>query len=162
MTHRPATLDADPSHPLKLLWDAGPAGWNNAMTKPYVLVPFFIVAAAFPSVLQYIEDNSSWTGAQFWTFLLANCAMYAGLAVALNLVVGYAGLLTLRSVRPAIHRRQLELDRRPVLDVPPGQLRDVRGPGGRPQPRGGLRGTAQSRFHRVFWHWLLHLRAGRE
>ena len=95
MTARPATLDADTSHPLKRLWDAGPAGWNNAMTKPYVLVPFFIVAAAVPSVLQYIEDNSSWTGAQFWTFLLANCAMYAGLAVALNLVVGYAGLLNL-------------------------------------------------------------------
>jgi branched-chain amino acid transport system permease protein len=46
-------------------------------------------------VLQYVEDNSSWIGAQYWTLILATCAMYACLAVALNLVVGYAGLLNL-------------------------------------------------------------------
>lgn len=59
------------------------------------MIPFFIVAALVPLVLQWVEDNSPWVGAQFWTLILANCAMYACLAVALNLVVGYAGLLNL-------------------------------------------------------------------
>jgi branched-chain amino acid transport system permease protein len=59
------------------------------------MIPFFILAAATPLVLQYLEDNSSWIGAQFWTTILANCAMYACLALSLNLVVGYAGLLNL-------------------------------------------------------------------
>jgi len=83
------------THPLKRLWESGPAGWNHALTRPAVLIPFFVVAALVPLALQYVEDNSSWTGAQFWTLILANCAMYACLAVALNLVVGYAGLLNL-------------------------------------------------------------------
>jgi branched-chain amino acid transport system permease protein len=60
-----------------------------------VLGPFFIVAALVPLILQYVEDNSSWIGAQYWTLILGTCAMYACLAVSLNLVVGYAGLLNL-------------------------------------------------------------------
>jgi branched-chain amino acid transport system permease protein len=95
MSAEPVAFDTDTTHPLKRFWDAGPAGWNQALTRWFVLVPFFIVAALIPFALQYVEDNSSWTGTQFWTFLLANCAMYACLAVALNLVVGYAGLLNL-------------------------------------------------------------------
>src|SRR5256885_14540588 len=63
--------------------------------RPAVLIPFFVFAALVPLGLQYIEDNSSWTDAEFWTLILANCDMYACLAVALNLVVGYAGLLNL-------------------------------------------------------------------
>lgn len=95
MSAEPVTFEADTTHPLKRFWDLGPAGWNHALTQPIVLVPFFVLAAAAPLVLQYIEDSSSWVGASFWTYLLANCAMYACLAVALNLVVGYAGLLNL-------------------------------------------------------------------
>ncbi|MBJ7593784.1 MAG: branched-chain amino acid ABC transporter permease [Candidatus Dormibacteraeota bacterium] len=60
-----------------------------------MLVPFFIVAVVAPLALQYVEDNSSWIGTEFWTLILANCAMFACLAVALNLAVGYAGLLNL-------------------------------------------------------------------
>src|ERR1700732_2180911 len=95
MSAEPVAFATDPTHPLKRFWDAGPAGWNQVLTRWFVLVPFFVVAALIPFALQYVEDNSSWTGTQFWTFLLANCAMYACLAVALNLVVGYAGLLNL-------------------------------------------------------------------
>jgi branched-chain amino acid transport system permease protein len=96
MSARPAPLKAtETTHPLKRLWESGPAGWNHALTRPRVLIPFFALAALLPLGLQYIEDNSRWTDAQFWTLILANCAMYACLAVALNLVVGYAGLLNL-------------------------------------------------------------------
>jgi branched-chain amino acid transport system permease protein len=96
MSAQPAPLQSsEPVHPLKRLWESGPSGWNHALTRPAVLIPFFVVAALVPLGLQYIEDNSSWTDAQFWTLILANCAMYACLAVALNLVVGYAGLLNL-------------------------------------------------------------------
>jgi branched-chain amino acid transport system permease protein len=80
---------------MKQLWESGPAGWNRTLTSPRVMIPFFLVALATPFILQYVEDNSSWIGAQYWTLILATCAMYACLAVALNLVVGYAGLLNL-------------------------------------------------------------------
>ena len=95
MSAQPQAFESDPSHPLKRFWESGPAAWNAALTRPQVLIPFFVVAALVPLVLQYIEDNSSWIGAQYWTLILASCAMYACLAVALNLVVGYAGLLNL-------------------------------------------------------------------
>ena len=95
MSTEASTFEADHGHPLKRFWDAGPVAWNHVLTRPYVLVPFFAIAALVPLVLQYIENNSSWDGAEFWTLILANCAMYACLAVALNLVVGYAGLLNL-------------------------------------------------------------------
>jgi branched-chain amino acid transport system permease protein len=94
MSTQPA-FEEDSSHPLKRFWERGPAGWDRTLTSPFVLIPFFIVAALVPLALQYVEDNSSWVGAQFWTLILANCAMFACLAVALNLVVGYAGLLNL-------------------------------------------------------------------
>jgi branched-chain amino acid transport system permease protein len=95
MTARSDVFEGDGIHPLKRFWEAGPSAWNQVLTRPYVLIPFFAIASILPLVLQYIEDNSSWIGVEFWTFLLANCAMYACLAVALNLVVGYAGLLNL-------------------------------------------------------------------
>jgi branched-chain amino acid transport system permease protein len=95
MSAQPTAFEEEASHPLKRFWEQGPAGWDRTLTSPFVLIPFFIVAAFVPLALQYIEDNSSWIGAQFWTLILANCAMFACLAVALNLVVGYAGLLNL-------------------------------------------------------------------
>jgi branched-chain amino acid transport system permease protein len=95
MSAEPSSFHEEQSHPLKRFWEAGPTAWNQALTRPYVLIPFFVVAALVPLALQYVEDNSSWIGAQFWTTILASCAMYACLAVALNLVVGYAGLLNL-------------------------------------------------------------------
>jgi branched-chain amino acid transport system permease protein len=88
----PAT---DSGHQLKQFWESGPAGWNKALTSARAMIPFFLAAFAVPFVLQWVEDNSSWIGAQYWTLILATCAMYACLAVALNLVVGYAGLLNL-------------------------------------------------------------------
>jgi branched-chain amino acid transport system permease protein len=96
MSAQPAKAEvAESTDSLRQLWHAGPAGWNRALTRARVLVPFFLAALAVPLVLQYVEDNSSWIGAQYWTLILATCAMYACLAVALNLVVGYAGLLNL-------------------------------------------------------------------
>ncbi len=96
MNSSPSPLPVtDSSHQLKRFWDSGPAGWNKTLTSPRVMIPFFLVALAAPLLLQYIEDNSSWIGAQYWTLILATCAMYACLAVALNLLVGYAGLLNL-------------------------------------------------------------------
>jgi branched-chain amino acid transport system permease protein len=95
MSPEPTTFEEESSHPLKRFWELGPTGWDRTLTSPFVLIPFFIAAALVPLALQYVEDNSSWIGAQFWTLILANCAMFACLAVALNLVVGYAGLLNL-------------------------------------------------------------------
>lgn len=95
MSSQPSAFEEEAGHPLKRFWDQGPAGWDRVLTSPLVMIPFFIVAALVPLVLQWVEDNSPWVGAQFWTLILANCAMYACLAVALNLVVGYAGLLNL-------------------------------------------------------------------
>ncbi len=80
---------------LQRLWESGPAGWNAALTKPYVMIPFFAVAATAPFVTQFFVDNFGWTGGEFWVRILATCAMYATLALSLNLVVGYAGLLNL-------------------------------------------------------------------
>ncbi|HKV30120.1 MAG TPA: branched-chain amino acid ABC transporter permease [Candidatus Dormibacteraeota bacterium] len=80
---------------LQRLWESGPAGWNAALTKPYVMIPFFAVAATAPFVTQYFVDNFGWTGGEFWVRILATCAMYATLALSLNLVVGFAGLLNL-------------------------------------------------------------------
>ncbi len=94
MSATPAVIEVEPTRG-QHLWQSGPAAWNQALTRPQVLIPFFTVAAAAPVVLRYLEDNSSWIGAQFWTTILANCAMYACLAISLNLVVGYAGLLNL-------------------------------------------------------------------
>ena len=94
MSADPAVIEAEPTRSQRL-WQSGPAAWNHALTRPVVLIPFFIIAAATPLVLRYLEDNSSFIGAQFWTTILANCAMYACLAISLNLVVGYAGLLNL-------------------------------------------------------------------
>ncbi|GAC1481867.1 MAG: branched-chain amino acid ABC transporter permease [Candidatus Dormibacteria bacterium] len=85
----------EPPHRLRQFWESGPAGWNKTLTSPAVMVPFFVIALLVPVGLQYVEDNSSWIGAQYWTLILATCAQYATLAVALNLVVGYAGLLNL-------------------------------------------------------------------
>jgi branched-chain amino acid transport system permease protein len=95
MSAPPSTFEEEGSHPLKRFWELGPAGWDRTLTSPFVLIPFFILAALVPLALQFVEDNSAWIGAQFWTLILANCAMFACLAVALNLVVGYAGLLNL-------------------------------------------------------------------
>jgi branched-chain amino acid transport system permease protein len=96
MSAQPAQAEvAGSTASLRQFWHSGPAGWNRALTQARVLIPFFLVALAVPLVLQYVEDNSSWIGAQYWTLILATCAMYACLAVALNLVVGYAGLLNL-------------------------------------------------------------------
>ncbi|HEY0492768.1 MAG TPA: branched-chain amino acid ABC transporter permease [Candidatus Dormibacteraeota bacterium] len=94
MSTSPAVIEEEPTKGQRL-WQAGPAAWNEAITRPAVMIPFFALAAVTPLALQYLEDNSSWIGAQFWTTILANCAMYACLAISLNLVVGYAGLLNL-------------------------------------------------------------------
>jgi branched-chain amino acid transport system permease protein len=80
---------------LRQIWVAGPYAWNQALTRPVFLVPFFLVAAAVPLVTQYFVDSYGWTGGEFWVRIAATCAMYAALALALNLAVGYAGLLNL-------------------------------------------------------------------
>jgi branched-chain amino acid transport system permease protein len=80
---------------LRQIWVAGPYAWNQALTRPVFLVPFFLVAAAVPLVTQYFVDNYGWTGGEFWVRIAATCAMFAALALALNLAVGYAGLLNL-------------------------------------------------------------------
>jgi len=91
---RPAEPE-EPVHSLQRLWRGGPAAWNAALTLPQVLIPFFLLAATAPFITQYFVDNYGWTGGEFWVRILTTCAMYACLALALNLVVGYAGLLNL-------------------------------------------------------------------
>lgn len=80
---------------LKQIWVAGPYAWNQALTSPALLGPFFLLAATVPLVTQYFVDSYGWTGGEFWVRIAATCAMYAALALALNLAVGYAGLLNL-------------------------------------------------------------------
>ena len=94
MSAQVETIEERPPR-LQRLWESGPAGWNAALTKPYVLIPFFALAATAPFITQYFVDNFGWTGGEFWVRILATCAMYATLALSLNLVVGYAGLLNL-------------------------------------------------------------------
>ena len=58
MSAQPAPTHAiQAQHGLKRLWESGPAGWNQALTRPSVLIPFFLVAAAIPLVLQYVEQK---------------------------------------------------------------------------------------------------------
>jgi branched-chain amino acid transport system permease protein len=76
-------------------WQHGPAAWNRILTSPRVMIPFFLLAASVPYITQFLGDTLNWTGGEFWVAILATCAMYACLAVSLNLVVGYAGLLNL-------------------------------------------------------------------
>lgn len=77
------------------LWEAGAYGRNRLLTAPQFLIPFFLAAATVPLITQYFVDNYSWTGGEYWLRIATTCAMYAGLALALNLAVGYAGLLNL-------------------------------------------------------------------
>jgi branched-chain amino acid transport system permease protein len=95
MSRSAAELEEPPASGLRRLWRAGPYAWNQALTRPYVLIPFFVLAATFPLVTQYIEDNTAWTGSLFLTRIALQCVEFACLAMALNLVVGYAGLLNL-------------------------------------------------------------------
>ena len=60
-----------------------------------VLIPFFVLVALLPFLTQYLTDTFGWTGGLFWLKIATLCAEYAALALALNLVVGYAGLLNL-------------------------------------------------------------------
>ncbi len=80
---------------LRSVWEGGPASWNGALSRPQVLVPFFVLAALLPIGTQYVVDNYAWTGGEYWLRIATTCAMYACLAMALNLAVGYAGLLNL-------------------------------------------------------------------
>jgi branched-chain amino acid transport system permease protein len=80
---------------LKRLWQAGPYGWNQALTRWYVLVPFFAVAATAPIITQYFVDTFGWTDGEYWLRILTTCVQWASVALALNLVVGWAGLLNL-------------------------------------------------------------------
>jgi len=80
---------------LKRIWEAGPYGWNQALTRPIVLIPFFLLVALLPFATQYLTDTFGWTDGLYWLKIATLCAEYAALALALNLVVGYAGLLNL-------------------------------------------------------------------
>lgn len=77
------------------LWQAGGYGRNRLLTSPQFLAVFFLLAATVPLVTQYFVDNYSWTGGEYWLRIATTCAMYASLALALNLAVGYSGLLNL-------------------------------------------------------------------
>ena len=80
---------------LRRLWQAGPYGWNQALTRWYVLIPFFALATTAPFITQYFVDSYGWTGGEYWLRILTTCVQAASLAMALNLVVGWAGLLNL-------------------------------------------------------------------
>ena len=83
------------TRPLQRLWQAGPYAWNQALTRWQVLIPFFAIAATAPFITQYFVDTLDWTGGEYWLRILTICAQAASLALALNLVVGWAGLLNL-------------------------------------------------------------------
>jgi branched-chain amino acid transport system permease protein len=95
MSAHSEAFDEAPTPPLKRLWQAGPYGWNQALTRWYVLIPFFVIAATAPFITQYFVDTFGWTGGEYWLRILTTCAQAASLALALNLVVGWAGLLNL-------------------------------------------------------------------
>jgi branched-chain amino acid transport system permease protein len=80
---------------LRAFWEAGPQSWDGLLSRPRVLLAFFVIAAALPFGTQYLVDNYGWTGGEYWLRIATTCAMYACLALALNLAVGYTGLLNL-------------------------------------------------------------------
>jgi branched-chain amino acid transport system permease protein len=71
---------------------AGPAGLNEFLSRPRALAPIFLVAIPLPFVLQYFVDDYGWTGGEYWLRIATIAALWAGLTLALNLMVGYAGL----------------------------------------------------------------------
>jgi branched-chain amino acid transport system permease protein len=91
----PAVLSEDQPSRLRRVWEAGPYGWNRILTRPYVLIPFFVIAALVPFVLQYVVDNFGWVGGAYWLGILTLCVENSALALALTLVAGYVGLLNL-------------------------------------------------------------------
>ncbi len=95
MKAEPEPFEAETVPALKRVWESGPHGWNQALTRPFVLIPFFALAATLPFVTQFFVDNLGWTGGEFWIRVAATSAMWATLALSLNLAVGYAGLLNL-------------------------------------------------------------------
>jgi len=88
-------VDEGPTPYLKRLWESRSLGWNHVLTRWYVVVPFFALAATAPFITQYFVDTFDWTGGEYWLRILTTCAQAASLALALNLVVGWAGLLNL-------------------------------------------------------------------
>ncbi len=95
MSAHAEAFDEAPPPSLKRLWQAGPYEWNQALTRWYVLIPFFAIAATAPFITQYFVDTFGWTGGEYWLRILTTCVQAASLALALNLVVGWAGLLNL-------------------------------------------------------------------
>ncbi len=95
MTVQAGAVSGERTPLARRLWEAGEYGRNRLLTAPQFLIPFFLAAAAVPLITQYFVDNYSWTGGEYWLRIATTCAMYAGLALALNLAVGYTGLLNL-------------------------------------------------------------------
>ena len=65
---------------------------NDFIGRPRALAPIFLVAFPLPFVLQFFVDNFDWTGGEYWLRIATIAALWAGLTLALNLMVGYAGL----------------------------------------------------------------------
>lgn len=95
MSASPAAIPDDQPSRLRRFWQSGPHGWNRTLTRPYVLIPFFLTATTAPFILQYFVDSFGWTGGAYWLDILTLCAENAALALALTLVAGYVGLLNL-------------------------------------------------------------------
>ena len=74
------------------LWLSGPSGLNDFLGRPRALAPIFLLAIPLPFVLQYFVDSFGWTGGEYWLRIATIAALWAGLTLALNLMVGYAGL----------------------------------------------------------------------
>ncbi len=66
MSAHAESLDEAPVPSLKRLWQSGPYGWNQALTRWYVLIPFFAIAATTPFITQYFVDTFGWTGGEYW------------------------------------------------------------------------------------------------
>ena len=92
----PETITEGPStNPLRRVWRAGPSGLNDFLGRPQALIPIFLLALPLPFVLQYFVDDYGWTGGEYWLRIATLAALWAGLTLALNIMVGYAGLFNI-------------------------------------------------------------------
>ena len=76
---------------LRALWQSRDR-LNDFLGRPRALVPILLVAVPLPFLLQYLVDSYGWTGGEYWLRIATISALWAGLTLALNIMVGYTGL----------------------------------------------------------------------
>lgn len=83
------------AHSSSLRSRLAPGGLNEIFGRPIALVTILVLAIPLPVVLQFFVDNFDWTGGDYWLRIATLSALWGGLTLALNLMVGYVGLFNI-------------------------------------------------------------------